>query len=73
MTGVMEAMTKRKNSHIAFMLDTKGPEIRTGNNENGKPVEVKAGDLLELSKDSSYSSHRLRSPRKLQAYSLLLR
>jgi pyruvate kinase len=49
MTGVMEAMTKRANAHVAFMLDTKGPEIRTGNNEDGKAVEVKAGDLLEIS------------------------
>jgi len=46
MIGVTEAMNKRRNSHIAFMLDTKGPEIRTGKNENGKPIEVKAGELL---------------------------
>jgi pyruvate kinase len=72
MIGVLEAMTKRKNAHVAFMLDTKGPEIRTGNNEDGKPVEVKAGELLELSNDLSKCSYRLLIPREQQENCMLV-
>jgi len=47
-----ERMTMIKNlrdkydKHIAIMLDTKGPEIRTGNFE--KPVEVKEGNEFTI-------------------------
>lgn len=36
------------NLHIATLLDTKGPEIRVGEIENGK-VTLNKGDMLELS------------------------
>ena len=32
------------------MLDTKGPEIRTGVLENGKTVELKQDQILEIGK-----------------------
>lgn len=32
------------------MLDTKGPEIRTGFLKDGKAVEIEKGQTLELSK-----------------------
>ena len=53
MKGVIEAMNKKPGSHVAIMLDTKGPEIRTGLTTDGKPVFVKKGQLLEISKDFS--------------------
>ena len=36
------------------MLDTKGPEIRTGNLENGKSIELVKDQILELSKNFFY-------------------
>jgi pyruvate kinase len=39
-------LREKYNKHIAIMLDTKGPEIRTGNFE--KPVEVKEGDEFTI-------------------------
>jgi pyruvate kinase len=33
------------------MLDTQGPEIRTGKNKDGKPIELKEGQILEISTD----------------------
>ena len=45
MTMIMK-LREKYNKHIAIMLDTKGPEIRTGNFE--KPVEVKEGDEFTI-------------------------
>ena len=50
MVGVQEAMKSRPNAHVSILLDTKGPEIRTGNNKDGKSIELKKGQLLEISK-----------------------
>lgn len=34
------------------MLDTQGPEIRTGKNKDGKPISLKQGQILEISTDN---------------------
>lgn len=36
------------------MLDTKGPEIRTGNMVDDKPIFLERGQLLELTTDYSH-------------------
>ncbi len=51
MRGVREALKKRPGAHSSILLDTKGPEIRTGNMEGGKPIVLERGQLLELSKN----------------------
>ena len=38
----------------ALMLDTKGPEIRTGMLKDHKPIDLVAGQDLELVTDYSY-------------------
>ncbi|MES2216142.1 MAG: pyruvate kinase [Patescibacteria group bacterium] len=39
--------------HVAIMIDTKGPEIRTKNVE--KPIEVKAGDQVIFTGDTTFT------------------
>ena len=39
---------------IGIMLDTKGPEIRTGFLENHKPIELVEGQLLEITNDYTF-------------------
>ena len=41
------------STQIAVMLDTKGPEIRTGFFAEGKTISLKAGQDLELTTDYS--------------------
>ncbi|KAL0590263.1 hypothetical protein ABG067_001508 [Albugo candida] len=47
------AVRKRPGCHCAVLLDTKGPEIRTGLLENGTPVQLMAGQQLEITCDYS--------------------
>lgn len=54
MVAVQEALKTRPDANCSFLLDTKGPEIRTGMNEDGKPVIVKKGQLLELTTDYNF-------------------
>ena len=38
LVGVQNALRSRPNLHVSSLLDTKGPEIRTGNLVGGKPI-----------------------------------
>ncbi|KAJ1605380.1 pyruvate kinase [Cryptosporidium canis] len=51
--NIREAAKARPNSTVGIMLDTKGPEIRTGMLEGGKPIELKAGQTLKITTDYS--------------------
>ena len=46
MEGVKEALKSRPYKHASILLDTKGPEVRTGNMVGDKPVELKRGQML---------------------------
>ncbi len=41
--NLKEALKQRPDKVCALMLDTKGPEIRTGMLRDGKPIDVVAG------------------------------
>lgn len=45
---------------IAIMLDTKGPEVRTGNFENGK-IEVQTGDEFTLTTEDILGNEKISS------------
>ena len=46
-----EALKQRPDKTCAIMLDTKGPEIRTGKLKDGKPIELTMGQDLEIVTD----------------------
>lgn len=48
---IREAVAQRPGAHVAIMLDTKGPEIRTGFLANGSSIELQAGQDLVLTTD----------------------
>lgn len=48
-----EAQTERPDKYVAVMLDTKGPEIRTGFLVGHEPVVLKEGQRLTISTDYS--------------------
>jgi len=54
--NVREACKLRPNKHVAILLDTKGPEIRTGffKEECGGKIQLKAGQDLKLVIDYSF-------------------
>ena len=51
--NLREALKQRPNKTCAIMLDTKGPEIRTGMLRDSKPVELVAGQELTIVTDAS--------------------
>lgn len=65
--NLREAM-KKTGINCATMLDTKGPEIRTGMLKEHKPIVLKKEQLLEISKRGfyqySFDRHELRARRR---------
>lgn len=51
---IREAQKKCRNKQVAILLDTKGPEIRTGILKNHQPVDLEEGQELEITTDYSY-------------------
>lgn len=51
--NIKEALKQRPNKTCAIMLDTKGPEIRTGLLRDNKPVDLVAGQELLIVTDYS--------------------
>ena len=47
-------MSQRPNRHIPIILDTKGREIRTGLNKDGKQIKLVAGQILEITTDMNH-------------------
>jgi pyruvate kinase len=54
---IKEALALRPHKNIGFMLDTKGPEIRTGFLENSQPVDLLAGTQLILTTDYTFKGN----------------
>lgn len=51
--AIRAAVQQRPGSYVGIMLDTKGPEIRTGLLKDHKPVSLKEGQSLEIITDYS--------------------
>jgi len=60
MVAVQEALKTRPGAYCGFLLDTKGPEVRTGNTEGGKPIFLQKGQLLEITTDYSFLGNNKR-------------
>ena len=50
----VKALNAEHGWNTGMMLDTKGPEIRTGYLENDEPVLLHTGDILRITMDYSY-------------------
>jgi len=57
---IREAVKARPGSQVAIMLDTKGPEIRTGLLKGGKSVTLVEGQALEITTDYSIAGDETR-------------
>lgn len=55
--NIKEALKQRPHKTVAIMLDTKGPEIRTGLLVDHSPVRLVTGELLKLVIDYSYKGN----------------
>ena len=49
--NLKDAMEERKGVNISLMLDTKGPEIKTGKLRDAEPLELKEGQELDVLTD----------------------
>ncbi|MFP3014152.1 MAG: pyruvate kinase PykF [Arsenophonus sp.] len=56
----LRAICTQKNKQAAILLDTKGPEIRTMQLENGKDVSVKIGQIFTFTTDTSVIGNQYR-------------
>lgn len=49
--NLKEALRQRPDKSVAVMMDTAGSEIRTGTNVGNEPIEIEAGQALEIVTD----------------------
>ena len=49
--NLKEALRQRPDKSVAVMMDTAGSEIRTGTNVGNEPIEIEAGQALEIITD----------------------
>jgi pyruvate kinase len=54
LANLREALAQRPGKTCAVMLDTKGPEIRTGMLKDGKAIELTANQTLKICTDYSH-------------------
>ncbi|PFH33551.1 pyruvate kinase PyK1 [Besnoitia besnoiti] len=52
--NIQEAMKQRPEARLAILLDTKGPEIRTGMLKDHKPITLQQGATLKIVTDYSF-------------------
>ncbi len=50
----VKALNAEKGWNTGMILDTKGPEIRTGYLENDEPVMLRTGDIIRITMDYSF-------------------
>ena len=58
--NLREALRQRPDKSCAIMLDTKGPEIRTGTLVGNDPVDLVAGQALQIVTDYSVEGDNTR-------------
>lgn len=51
-----EAEKAQAGRPLAIALDTKGPEIRTGNTVDNKDYPIKQGDVINITTDEKYAT-----------------
>ena len=49
------AFASKPGRPLAIALDTKGPEIRTGNTKNDEDIPISAGKLMNFTTDEKYA------------------
>lgn len=54
LANLRDALAQRPGKTCAVMLDTKGPEIRTGMLKDGKAIELTANQTLKICTDYSH-------------------
>ncbi|KAF4651153.1 hypothetical protein FOL47_000628 [Perkinsus chesapeaki] len=77
--NLREALRERPNKDVSILLDTKGPEIRSGFFANGGKVELEAGQDLILTTDYDFKgdAHKIacsypKLPQSVQPGSIIL-
>lgn len=65
--NLRDAISERKGCNVSLMLDTKGPEIRTGILRDAEPLELKEGQELDVLTDFSLEGDATRITISYQA------
>lgn len=56
---MLKKIREEENKPIAILLDTKGPEIRTGVLKDGKKVQLEAGETFTLTTDEIVGDNKI--------------